>query len=191
MENNEDVENENGYIFDESKYDDPFYEYILVTKLQPYLKAVRAWWKNYENMHFDSTGVLPIELDGIECPPGLFMRMTNTPVRSPIKNVQAFPFVPTAYLQLTGIPGGVSKMVTRVCNKNEFIKLEEFIIIEKHNLPSTYHKGQFIAFIPEDVYNNSRELGKYVYLTRTELQLMSAGVLPKAVMCKCAQYAFN
>ena len=77
--------------------DDPIWEYVVATKLQPYLPAVRRWWEGYETMKVMSTGVFPIEYEDIECPPGLSMRMTSTAVRSPIKHVQAFPFVPSAF----------------------------------------------------------------------------------------------
>ena len=166
--------------------DDPIWEYVVVTKLQPYLKAVRKWWDNYENMHVSSTGVFPINYEDVECPPGLFMRMTSTAVRSPIKHVQAFPFVPSAYLQITGVPGGVNRMIERVCHDG--LKLEEFTIIEKHNLPSTYQKGQLLCFVPTKVLEGTQDLGKYVYLTALELISLAKGKLPETVIAKCYQY---
>lgn len=166
--------------------EDPIWEYTLATRLTPYLPAVRRWWSEYDKMKILGTGVFPIHYDDIECPPGLNVRVTSTPVRSPIKNVQAFPNVPTAMLQITGVPGGANRMIERVCYKG--LKLEEFIIIEKHNLPSTYHKGQFVAFVPEDVLNGSKELGKYVYLTIPELQELALGKCLPSVKWKCARY---
>lgn len=181
------VETDSGII-----YDDPVWEYVVVSKLQPYLPAARKWWANYDNLVIRGTGIYPIEFDdGTPVPPGMDMRMTNTPVRSPIKNVQAFPFVPTQYFQITGVPGGATKMITRVCNRSEGLILEEFTIVEKHNLPSTYHKGQFVAFIPTEIYKGAKKLGKYVYLTVQELQALSAGVVLKSVSYKCTQYALE
>lgn len=170
-----------------SDMDDPIWEYVLTTKLQPYLEAVRRWWKDYEHMHISSTGVFDIHYDDIDCPPGLFMRMTNTAVRSPIKHVQAFPFVPSSYLQITGVPGGVNRMIERVCHDAQF-ELEEFVIIEKHNLPSTYQKGQLLCFIPKEVYEGTKSMGKYVYMTVLELVTMAKGKLPESVVAKCYQY---
>ena len=68
---------------DAAIFDDPIWEYTLVRKLQPYIPAVRRWWSEYENMKIVSTGVCAIKYDDIEVPPGLVMRMTNTPARSP------------------------------------------------------------------------------------------------------------
>lgn len=167
-------------------YDDPIWEYLVVTKLQPYLPAVRRWWSEYENMRITRTGIMPIEYKDMEVPPGLQMRMTNTPVRSPIKNVQAFPYVPTSYLEITGVKGGVNRMIERVCFGG--FKLEEFTLIEKHNLPSTYNKGQFVAFIPTKVLEGAQELGKYVYLTVPELIGLAQGVVVRTVPGKCARY---
>ena len=171
------------------KLDDPIWEYVMVTKLTPYLPAIREWWKNYDKLNVAGTGVFDFELSddsNTEIPPGLMIRTTSTPVRSPIKNVQIFPFVPTGYLQISSVPGGVVKMIERVCKKG--FEIEEFVIIEKHNLPSTYHSGQFVAVIPKDVYEGAKSLGKYVYMTVAELCSMAKGVLPQSVICKCYQY---
>lgn len=166
--------------------DDPIWEYVLVAKLKPYIPAVRKWWEEYEKMQISSTGVFPIDYADVETPPGLFMRMTSTAVRSPIKHVQAFPFVPSSYLQITGVPGGVNRMIERVCHNN--LTLEEFTIIEKHNLPSTYQKGQLLCFVPTATLNNTADMGKYVYMTVLELCSMAKGVLPQSVQAKCYQY---
>lgn len=167
-------------------FDDPIWEYTLASKLMPYLPAIRRWWSEYDQLKIMGTGVFPIQYDDVECPSGLNMRVTSTPVRSPIKNVQAFPFVPSALLQITGVPGGVNRMIERVCEQG--FELEEFIVIEKHNLPSTYHSGQFLAIIPKDVYNGSKELGKYVYLTVQELAALANGECKTSVKWKCLRY---
>lgn len=170
----------------ESVFDDPIWEYVLVSKIQPYLESIRRWWADYDKMQITSTGVLPISYDDLETPPGLFMRMTNTPVRSPIKGVQAFPFIVSAYLQITGVQGGTVKMIERLCY--EGLQLEEFTLIEKHNLPSTYQKGQLICVVPTQVLENTRELGKYVYLTAPELCALAQGHVLSSILGKCKQY---
>lgn len=170
----------------ESALDDPIWEYTVVSRLKPYIPAVKRWWSEYENLRVLGTGVFPIEYDDMENQPGLMMRMTSTPVRSPIKNVQAFPYVPTSFLQITGVPGGVNRMIERVCDKN--LEIEGMVIIEKHNLPSTYQKGQFIAFVPKEVLSGAQELGKYVYLTLQELSGLAQGICLKSVAAKCARY---
>ena len=170
----------------DSNQDDPIWEYVVVTKLQPYIAAVRHWWELYDKMQIVSTGVFPVEYDDIECPPGLMMRMTNTAVRSTIKHVQAFPFVPSSYLQIAGVSGGVNRMIERVCQKG--LTIEEFTIVEKHNLPSSYQKGQILCFVPTDILAGTKDLGKYVYMTVLELCSMAKGKLPQSVQAKCYQY---
>lgn len=171
---------------EESIYNDPVWEYVLVSKLQPYLESIKRWWDNYHNLTIRGTGVFPVSYDDLDTPPGLMYRVTNTPVRSPIKNVQAFPFVATAYLQITGVPGGVNKMIERECANG--LKIDKFKLIEKHNLPSTYHKGQFIAFVPEDILTGKERLGKYVYLTIGEMEALTHDVIPATAKNKVIQY---
>ena len=167
-------------------FDDPIWEYVLVSKVQPYIESIRRWWTDYDKMQVTSTGVLPINYDDLGTPPGLFMRMTNTPVRSPIKGVQAFPFIASSYLQITGVQGGVVKMIERLCCNG--LQFEEFTLIEKHNLPSTYQKGQLICFVPTQVLENTHKLGKYVYLTTPELCALAQGHILPSVSGKCKQY---
>ncbi len=167
------------------RFDDPIWEYLIGSKLTEYLPAVRRWWSEYPNMLITTTGVLDVKYDDLDVPPGLFMRMTNTPVRSPIKHIQAFPFIATCYLNICGVTGGVNKMIERVCKD---YTLEEFTIIEKHNLPSTYQKGQILCFVPTSIMQGVQELGKYVYLTVSELVHIARGDLPRTVVAKCHQY---
>lgn len=156
------------------RQDDATWEYVLATKLMPYLPSVRDWWNNVEDILITGTGVFPVKGDNV--PPGLMYRMTNTPVRSPIKHIQVFPFVPVNYLQLSNVAGGANRMITRVCADN--FTLEEFTIISKSNLPSTYHQGQIIAFVPTQKLNAVSELGKWIYLTKAEqLALVNDKVL--------------
>lgn len=171
---------------DAETLDDPLWEYVLATKLKPYIEPVKYWWDHYEELKVANTGVFPLVCDDIECPPGLMVRVTSTAVRSPIKHVQAFPFVPTSYLQIAGVTGGVNKMVERVCQTD--FELDGLCIIEKHNLPSTYHKGQIICFVPKNVMEGTKKLGKFVYMTLSELQAMAHGTLPESVTAKCYQY---
>ena len=114
-------------------------------------------------------------------------RVTNTPVRSPIKNVQVFPFVPVSYLQLTNVSGGATRMVSRVCANNGFT-IEEFTIIEKSNLPSTYHQGQFVAFVPTRILEDTSQLGKWVYMTRPEMIGLMQDKVVQSVKAKVIKY---
>lgn len=166
---------------DPIKYDDPIWEYTLATKLHPYIEPARKFWATVESIFVSGTGVYPITGDDV--PPGMMYRMTNTPVRSPIKHVQIFPFVPVSYLNITGVAGGVNRMVSRVCADGQFT-IDEFTIIEKSNLPSTYHQGQFIAFVPTEVLNGARTLGKWIYCTVPEMMSIAQGVIPKTLEAK-------
>lgn len=166
-------------------YDDPIWEYVMITKLTPYIEHVRKFWETIEDINIVGTGVFPIVGDNV--PLGLMYRVTNTPVRSPIKGVQVFPFVPTSYLQIVGVAGGSARMVSRVCANNKF-KLEEFIIIEKHNLPSTYHQGQFVAFVPEDIFTSAKQFGKWTYLTVDEMVALCKGIVLNKVKNKLIKH---
>ena len=166
------------------KFDDPMWEYVLNSKLAQYIPHARKFWENIENIEINGTGVYPVEG---EVPPGFMYRVTSTPVRSPIKHVQIFPFVPTAYLQITNVTGGSTRMVSRVCADNKFT-IDEFTIVEKHNLPSTYHKGQFVAFVPTDVLERVQPLGKWVYLTAPEMVNLMQDRVQQTVKYKVIKY---
>lgn len=171
---------------DQEQLDDPIWEYTIYSQLVAYIPAVRNWWAHYDSIENFNTGVAMLESD-IECPPGLMVRMTNTPVRSPIKNIQAFPYLPANRISISEVPGGAARMIERVCNKGLII--EEFTIIEKHNLPSTFQKGQWVAFVPTDLLKSVQTLGKYVYLTLNELMQLANGITPSTVVAKCKRYA--
>jgi hypothetical protein len=153
-------------IVDRPGLDDPIWDYLLKTRLQPYIEPARNWWDTADSILITDTGVY--ELEG---PPGFMMRFTRTAVRSPIKGVQAFPFVPVAYLQITGIQGGANKMVERTCLNNK-CTFEEFTIVAKSNLPTTYNQGQIVAFIPTILMEERIELGNWLYLTPEELHIL-------------------
>jgi hypothetical protein len=151
-------------VRDRPGLDDPVWEYLLRTRLEPYIEPARKWWTEVDMLEPADTGVYPIK-DG---PPGFMLRFTRTAIRSPIRGIQAFPFVPSAYLQLTGIQGGSVKMVERLCQDNTFI-MDEFTIVVKTNLPSTYNQGQILCFIPTELLHDVASLGVWVYLTPSEL----------------------
>ena len=88
---------------------------------------------------------------------------------------------------MSGVPGGATRMIEQICLKGMVI--EEFTIIEKHNLPSTFQKGQWLAFIPTSLLNDTQVLGKYVYLTLDELLRIANKTLPPTVVAKCKKYA--
>ena len=179
------------------------WDYILNSKLAEYIPAVHRFWDNITSMVIHGTGVYPVQGDDV--PPGLMYRMTNTPARSPIKGVQVFPFVPVPYLHFTNVPGGASRMVSKVCAGGRFM-IDGFVIVEKskafaiavvrlyqqisseRNLPATYHQGQFLAFIPEEVYSGARDAGRWIYFKLEEMQQLCSGNVPftvKQKLIKC------
>lgn len=162
---------------------DPIWEYTLNAKLTEYIPIVRDFWKNIADYNIRGTGVFDVP----NAPQGLMYRVTSTPVRSPIKNVQVFPFLPTRFLNLVNVTGGVNRMISRVCADNKFV-IDEFTIVEKSNLPSTYHQGQFIAFIPTDILNSTYELGKWIYFTLPELLALAKGNIVQSVKLKLKRY---
>lgn len=164
-------------------YDDPIWEYTLITRLQPYIEAVRNFWQNIDSIDVKGTGVYSVQ----GAPSGLMYRMTSTPVRSPIKGIQIFPFVPSAYLQIANVPGGYTRMIGRKCADNK-LHIDEFTIIEKSNLPSTYHQGQFLAFIPTAMLEENTFNGKYVYLTADEMRKIVKADLPDSIKNKLIKY---
>jgi len=164
--------------YDRPGLDDPLWEHVLQQRLMPYIPAVDAWWANIPDLSVHHTGIYGIE----GAPPGLMYRFTRSPVKSPIKGIQAFPFVQTGYLQITGIQGGSTKMVERVCRQGLIIN--EYKIIEKHNLPSTINQGQFVAFVPITMYENTKELGSWLYFTQDEMVKLLKGEISDAMRNK-------
>lgn len=159
--------------------DDPIWPYILTQRLSPYIPRVREWWSNVESFVVNDTGIYELECDSA---PGLMIRFTRTAKRSPIKGIQAFPFVCTGYLQLSGVQGGANKMIERVCMKG--LVIDEFSIIEKHNLPSTFQQGQFVAFVPTILLEDVEKLGKWIYLTSVEMKALASNVVTDTVKQK-------
>lgn len=167
-------------MHDRPGIDDPLWDYVLIERLKPYIPYVRKWWDKLENFTTHDVGIYEIPTDGKLL--GLKVRFTRTAIRSPIKGVQAFPFIPTIYLQISGVQGGANKMIERVCGKG--LEIEEFTIIEKHNLPSTLQQGQFIAFVPTEILSNTKKLGVWLYFTKEEIDLIARGETNKAIKQK-------
>lgn len=159
--------------------DDPIWPYILTQRLSPYIPKVREWWTNVESYAVNDTGIYELYDENA---PGLMIRFTRTAKRSPVKGIQAFPFVCTGYLQLSGVQGGANKMIERVCMKG--LTIDEFTIVEKHNLPSTFQQGQFVAFIPTNLLKDATKLGIWLYLTPSEMKALASNVVVDTVKQK-------
>lgn|SRR5262245_29531274 len=166
-------------VHDRPGVDDPIWPYVLSQRLMPYIPFVREWWLHVAEYEPPGTGMEEL----VNTIPGLYIRFTRTAVRSPIHNVQTFPFTPTARLQLSGIQGGANKMVERVCLNNKF-KIEEFTIICKSNLPSIFGAGQIVAFVPTDILENTEKLGRWLYFTKEEIEALACEHVPLTVINK-------
>lgn len=167
-------------MHDRPGIEDPLWDYVLVERLKPYIPFVRKWWDKVHEFSVHDVGIYEVNTDGKA--PGLKVRFTRTAVRSPIKGIQAFPFIPTIYLQISGVQGGANKMIERVCGKG--LQIDEFTIIEKHNLPSTLQQGQFVVFIPTDILQGTKRLGHWLYFTKEEIDLLARGEINKAIKQK-------
>ena len=150
--------------------------YILETRLRQYIPAVRQWWDNLEDCAPVDTGTYGIE----DAPHGLMYRFSRKIANSAIKGVQGFPFLPTACLQLAGIPGGAVKAVEAACLDGQFT-IDEFSIVCKSNLPATWTRGQILVFVPTDIYKGERVMGRWVYLTNDEVIALVKGDIPVTV----------
>lgn len=149
--------------------DDPVYDAVLRGKLVPYIKAAKEWWAHKADVVTTESGSF-----ALEGPPGWTMKIARIPQHSPIKGVQAFPFVGTPALQLTHAAGGVRHMVQRVIGNG--ITIDGIVCLVRMNLTSTNQAGQFIAFVPEDELRNAPS-GRWIYFTPEEMMELTTGFL--------------
>lgn len=163
-------------IIDE--YTDPQNVQIILGRLNKYIPALRDFWKKFpEQTSLSRIGSFEVAT----APYGLYYRVCATSVRSPIKHLQVFTYVPVSFLQLSGISGGVNRMIERVCNE---LRIEEFVIIQKHASPATYNGGHILCIVPADVYEGTKTMGRYVYLTYEELADLRRNFIPKSAALK-------
>jgi len=167
-------------VTDRPGVDDPIWDYVLEQRLRPYVPYIREWWADVHNFSMVDTGIVEIYCEDA---PGLYARFTRTAIRSPIRGIQAFPFVPTGRLQITGVQGGSTKMIERVCLDNR-MKIDEFTVICKSNLPSTFCAGQFVAFVPTEYLEEKTRLGCWLYFTQDELSMIARGETNEAIRNK-------
>ena len=169
-----------------TNYDDPIWEFIVRERLKPYIPYFREWWSHVSDIEQTSPGTYMISRPGTDDPAGMMYRVSPSAHHTLIKNIQVFTFVPVPYLQIRGVAGGVTKMVERVCGSG--IKMDEFTVLVKSNLKSTYNQGQILIIIPTDIYEGRVSLGRYVYLSVEELEALCKGVVPKTVVVKAEKH---
>jgi len=160
--------------------DDPIWPYTLEQRLRPYIPIMRNWWDNVNTLKLSITGITTLECSI----PGVYVRFTRTAIRSPIKNIQTFPFIPSARLQLVGIRGGSTKMVERVCMDDKFT-IDEFTILCRSHIRTILNCAQIIIFIPTIVLEDTKStLGKWLYFSKAELDLLASGNINEDIICK-------
>jgi len=135
-------------------------EYLLTTRLLPYLTDMREFWKKVDTINTVITGEHKYKGE-------ISYRVTNSPGRSPIKNVQVFPFIATADLGIA--LSGYQQIIARVCRENKF-RIEEFVIVVKSGIPTMCQRGQWISFVPIDVLEKAQDVGSWVFLTKEEMR---------------------
>jgi len=145
------------------------WEYILATRLLPYLPDIRLFWENVEKVNVMITGEHHVE----GAKPNVFYRVTQSPARSPLKNIQTFPYIPIDSLGLTG--RDCQQALTEICMGGW--QFEEFTVVVKAGVPTMCQRNMFVAFIPTSMYNEVMSAGSWVYLTVDEMRQLCA--LPK------------
>jgi hypothetical protein len=163
-------------------FDDPVWIVVINDRLAPYIPYARRWWSEIAELAPTDTGIYAIDYDEAQ-PPGMMYRFTRTAIRSPIRGVQAFPFIRAGSLQITGVKGGSTKLIQSICLDGKF-KIDEFTIVEIHNLPSTFNQGQLLAFVPTEILEGTKELGRWLYFTQDEISLLMQGNTCNAIIRK-------
>lgn len=163
--------------------DDPIWSWQLSSILTPYIKAASDWWEGIEFLEVKDTGVYKIPVG----PKGLMYRFTRSKNQSPIKGIQAFPFVPVPYLGLQQIKGGVSRLINKLCgDQNDPYVIDDIVCVAKDNLPLTFSRGQIIAFVPITVWEAPDKAGVWVYITHEDMEVLGklTDVLPDKLVSR-------
>lgn len=154
---------------------DPIHEWVFRNKMEPYIEWAREWWLHRTEHTFFETGSYPAE----GAPIGMCVRFSRTLSHSPIKGIQAFPYVNAPYLQLHHSPGGSRRLVERLCG---MITIDEFTLIPKKYLHGTERTGQFICIVPTDLLAEEQGVrGRYVWFSGSDLISLSEGMCDKNI----------
>ena len=157
------------------------WERVLVDRLSGAVPVARRFWEEVSRLDVNRTGVFPIPYAGET---GMMMRITRAASMSPIKGIQAFPFMPADELRLSGVPGGYKRMIKKVCG--EEMEIDGMKVIEVENCRNTYVRGTVLACIPPDRLNLRWE--RLMYLTRDDAWALARGEVPKGVRLKANKW---
>lgn len=151
---------------------DPVYEYVFRNKMEPFVQWAKEWWSRWEDETFYETGSYP----AVGAPAGMFIRFSRTIAHSPVHGVQAFPYVSVPFLQMHHVPGGVRKLIDKMCHDG--ITMEGFKLIERKYLHGTERNGQFVCIVPEKLAEEGMH-GKYVWLCTDDLISLASGAVDR------------
>lgn len=162
--------------------DDKVFEYLLIDVLKPYTLAAREWWKDLPDKSFTHCTTMPIKTG----PPGFFERVSKSPRISPVYGVQAFPVVMVSSLNLPHMLGGAVQLVEYICKKGFII--EEFTLISKVGLHSTFRQGLFLCYIPTELLKGAPK-PRWVYMRPNEILELACGIVTKELAARVLPFA--
>lgn len=157
------------------------WERVLVDRLQHLVPVAERFWANVANIDVNRTGSFP--LPGEE-DSKMMVRITRAASKSPIKGIQAFPFLPADELRVSLVPGGYKRMIKKVLG--EEMELDGMKILEVENCRNTYTRGTVIAFIPPERLETRWE--RWMYLTRDDAWALARGAVPKGIQIKANKW---
>jgi hypothetical protein len=165
---------------------DPVYEYVFQNKMEPYIAWAKEWWKTWQEKTYFETGTYP---PGDGAPRGLFIRFSRTLAHSPVRGVQAFPYVSVPYLNLHHVPGGIRRFVDELCHSG--FTLHGMVLIERRYLHGTERNGQFICIVPQELFtelDGRMVKGRYVWLSGDDILTIASGVIDGRIQRRFRRY---
>jgi hypothetical protein len=140
------------------------------------------WWHDYQELAPYDVGVYPVMYDDLQ-PEGLFYRIYRAPVQSAIKGIQGFPFIQTTSLGVVG-PGDHKFTDVAELLFDRTYTIDEFTCIALDTLNTEINHTQAIAFVPTDVLDDTKTIGKWIYFTTEEISLLIKGKVTEPIRMK-------
>lgn len=158
------------------------WERVLYDRIINLIPIAKEFWDNINDLDFYRTGSYPIP--GYE-KESMMYRITRTADRSPIKGIQAFPFVPSANLMISD--KGLKQMIKRVCGSDMVVEGMKLVEIDKCHF--TYARKQVIAFIPVERLNKRWE--RWMYVSMYDAYKLSVGIVTDEIQKKAKRMLAN
>jgi len=163
--------------------DDPVFKAILIDILQPYIKAAREWWADFENKTFIGSTTYPVE-GGLK---GFFQKCTRSPRQSPIYGIQAFPLVSVSYLTFPpNMRGGAVSLTDHICKQG--LVIEEFTLVSKFGINSSHMNGFFLCIIPTEMMQ-AQPMARWVYMRPSEIVELASGIVTNTLAQRVQPFA--